>query len=65
MVMLPDSDPIISKGLAWGHLVAEKILEGRKNDGSVVSNNFYAPSAEPYRHRPDPLTPMQDFLGPL
>ncbi len=65
MVMLNDSDPKISKGLAWGHLVAEKILEDRKNDGSDISNELYAPSAEPYRHRPDPLTPKQGFLGPL
>jgi Vanadium chloroperoxidase N-terminal domain/PAP2 superfamily len=71
MVMIPDNDPKISKGLAWGHLVAAKILEDRKNDGSdnpkdlYASNDLYAPSAEPYRHRPDPLNPKQGFLGPL
>jgi hypothetical protein len=65
MVMLNDNDPNIAKGLAWGHLVAEKMLAERKNDGSDVPNDFYAPSSEPYRHRPDPLTPAQGFLGPL
>jgi Vanadium chloroperoxidase N-terminal domain len=71
MLALSDGDPKISKGLAWGHLVAAKILEDRKNDGSdspkdlYASNDLYVPSAEPYRHRPDPLTPKQGFLGPL
>ena len=67
MVMLPDSDPKISQGLAWGHLVADAMLKDRKaeDDGSDASNDFYAPSSEPYRHRPDPLTPKQGFLGPL
>ncbi|MEQ1638098.1 MAG: hypothetical protein ABL903_15565 [Methylococcales bacterium] len=65
MLALADGDPKISKGLAWGHLVAEKMLADRKNDGADASNDFYAPSSEPYRHRPDPLTPKQGFLGPL
>ena len=61
---VPDTDPKIAKGLAWGTLVAEKILASRRNDGSDLSNDQYAPSTLPYRHRRDPLTP-QGFLGPL
>jgi Vanadium chloroperoxidase N-terminal domain/PAP2 superfamily len=65
VAMLPDHDPKIAKGLAWGTLVAEKMLAARKGDGSDVSDAFYAPSTEPGRHRPDPLNPTQSFLGPL
>jgi hypothetical protein len=67
IAMLPDHDPKIAKGLAWGTLVAQKMLEARKNDGSEVDrdNAFYAPSTEPGRHRPDPLNAGQGFLGPL
>jgi hypothetical protein len=64
VAQLPDNDPKISKGLAWGHLVANEMLADRVGDGSEVSNDLYAPSAEPYRHRPDPLNPGQGFLGP-
>lgn len=63
--MLPDRDPKIAKGLAWGSLVAVKMLANRDNDGSNVPDNFYAPSAEPGRHRADPMDPAQGFLGPL
>ena len=65
LAMLPDHDPKIAKGLAWGSLVAEKILANRKDDGSAASDAFYAPSTEPGRHRPDPMNPAQGFLGPL
>lgn len=65
VVLLPDHDPKISKGLAWGSLVATKVLADRKNDGSDAPNDLYAPSSEPGRHRPDPLTPTQGFLGPM
>lgn len=65
VAMLPDHDPKIAKGLAWGLLVAEKMLANRKDDGSSASDAFYAPSTEPARHRPDPLNPAQGFLGPL
>jgi membrane-associated phospholipid phosphatase len=65
IAMLPDHDPKIAKGLAWGTLVAEKMLAERKGDGSDLSNDFYAPSTEPGRHRPDPMNPTQGFLGPL
>lgn len=64
LLTLPDTDPKIAKGLAWGKLVAERILAARQNDGSNAPNDQYAPSTLPYRHRPDPLTP-QGFLGPL
>ena len=65
IVMLPDHDPKIAKGLAWGTLVAEKMLANRKDDGSGASDSFYAPSTEPGRHRPDPMNPAQGYLGPL
>lgn len=65
VAMLPSPDPDIAKGLAWGTLVAEKLLAARKDDGSGASDTFYAPSAEPGHHRPDPLSPAQGFLGPL
>ena len=63
--MLPDQDPKIAKGLAWGTLVAEKMLAARKDDGSSASDAFYAPSAEPGRHRADPMNAGQGLLGPL
>jgi hypothetical protein len=65
VAMLPDHDPKIAKGLAWGTLVAGKMLAERKADGSEASDTFYAPSTEPGRHRPDPMNPSQGFLGPL
>ena len=65
LVGVPDTDPEIARGLAWGKLVAERILASRKSDGSDASNDQYAPSTLPYRHRADPLTPSQGFLGPL
>jgi Vanadium chloroperoxidase N-terminal domain/PAP2 superfamily len=67
IAMLPGNDPEIAKGLAWGTLVARKMLEARKNDGSEADRNnaFYAPSTEPGRHRPDPFNSGQGFLGPL
>jgi Vanadium chloroperoxidase N-terminal domain/PAP2 superfamily len=55
----------IESGLAWGRLVALKMLAERAGDGSDASNELYNPSAEPFRHRPDPLNPAQGFLGPL
>lgn len=65
LVMLPDHDPKISKGLAWGTLVAAAMLAERANDGSTAPDDQYAPSTEPHRHRVDPLNPGQGFLGPL
>jgi hypothetical protein len=64
VAMLPDSDPKIARGLAWGHLVAQRVLDDRNGDGSNLSDDFYAPSAEPYRHRSDPVGAPQGFLGP-
>jgi Vanadium chloroperoxidase N-terminal domain len=61
---LPGGDPEVSKGLAWGHLVAQSMLADRSADGSDASDTAYAPSAEPFRHRADPLTPTQGYLGP-
>lgn len=65
LLFLPDHDPKIAKGLAWGSLVAASMLADRAADGSSAANDQYAPSTEPYRHRPDPLNPGQGFLGPL
>jgi Vanadium chloroperoxidase N-terminal domain len=65
LLQVPDTDPKIAKGLAWGKLVASRILAQRENDGSGASNDQYAPSTLPYRHRSDPLNPGQGFLGPL
>ena len=65
LAALGATDPEVEKGLAWGKLVANQMLDSRKNDGSEASNDQYAPSAMPYRHRPDPLNPAQGFLGPL
>ena len=70
IAMLPDHNPKIDKGIAWGTLVAEEMLANRKDDGSkdccsYVSDSFYAPNPEPGRHRPDPMDPGQDFLDPL
>jgi len=59
------NDPEIELGLAWGRLVGAKMLNERKSDGSELSNALYAPSAEPGKHRTDPLNSGQKFLGPL
>lgn len=65
LMLIPDHDPRIALGLAWGALVANKMLADRQNDGSTVSDSFYTPSSEPGRHRVDPINPTQGFLGPL
>ena len=65
LATLGATDPDVELGLAWGKRVANQMLDSRKNDGSDASNDQYAPSAMPYRHRPDPLNPTQGFLGPL
>ena len=65
VAMLGDKDPNIARGIAWGQVVATKMLATRQNDGSELSNEFYVPSSEPLRHRVDPLNPNQGFLGPL
>jgi vanadium chloroperoxidase len=65
LLLLAGHDPGIAAGLAWGRLVASRMLEERRNDGSDAPNDPYDPSTEPYRHRPDPMNPGQGFLGPL
>lgn len=65
LVMLPNNDPTIAKGLAWGNLVATSMLADRNNDGADAPKDLYTPSVEPGRHRPDPLNPSQGFLGSL
>jgi vanadium chloroperoxidase len=64
LLLLPDHDFALANGLAWGALVAAQILEDRAHDGADLPNDQYAPSTDPFRHRPDPLTPGQAFLGP-
>ena len=64
LVSLSGQDPDVAKGLAWGRLVATRMLDERRNDGAEAPNDLYDPSPEPYRHRPDPLNPGQGFLGP-
>jgi len=58
-------DPAIARGVAWGELVAKKMLEARQRDGSEASEDFYAPSSEPLRHRLAPRNPTQGFQAPL
>lgn len=65
LLLLNGNDPKIAQGLAWGQLVANKLLAVRAGDGAEASNDLYTPSIEPGRHRPDPLNPTQGFLGPL
>lgn len=62
---LPGGDPSIAKGIAWGHRVAAAMLAERSNDGAGASEEQYAPGVEAGRHRPDPYSPAQGFLGPL
>lgn len=64
ITQLNGNDPAIARGLAWGRTVANAMLADRNNDGSESPNDFYAPSTEPGRHRPDPLKPDQGYLGP-
>lgn len=64
LAMLPGGDPAIAAGLAWGHLVGGRMLAERDGDGADASNDQYAPSTEAGRHRPDPYSPTQGFLGP-
>ena len=61
---LPDNDPKIAQGLAWGHRVGRAMLDARRGDGADAPDDLYAPSAEPYRHRSDPLGPPSGVLGP-
>ena len=69
MATLAAHDPDVADGFAWGTVVAEKMLSNRKGDGSDpmenFTDNFYVPSDQPGRHRPDPQTSAQIFLGPL
>jgi membrane-associated phospholipid phosphatase len=59
------SEAIANTGLAWGNVVAQKMLASRQQDGSDVSDNAYVPSPLPGKHRPDPVNPTQGYLGPL
>ncbi|GFE69662.1 vanadium-dependent haloperoxidase [Chroococcus sp. FPU101] len=52
----------IENGRVQGQIVADAILEARKDDGSD-KNIPYAPSQLPGKHRVDPLNPTQGFLG--
>lgn len=52
----------IEDGRVQGQMVAEAILDARRNDGSK-KDLPYAPSQLPGKHRVDPLNPGQGFLG--
>lgn len=58
------SGPGVAEGLAFGRLVAERILADRAGDPGV-GDAGYQPSPERYRHRPDPFNPDQGFHGPF
>jgi Vanadium chloroperoxidase N-terminal domain/PAP2 superfamily len=62
MAKLSESPTAIEDGRMQGQIVADKILTARKDDGSD-KNLPYAPSPLPGKHRVDPLTPGQGFLG--
>ena len=62
---LQSTDPMITRGIEWGKLVAMKMIKSRQCDGSELEDNFYAPVGHPLHHRADPLHPEQSFLGPL
>lgn len=55
----------ISNGISYGSLVAAKMLAARENDGADASNDSYVPNPGAGRHRADPTSPGQGFLGPL
>ena len=65
VVTLGAGDPDVEEGLRWGRTVTARMLAERADDGWDASNNQYAPSVEPGRHRVDPVNPNQGFLGPL
>jgi Vanadium chloroperoxidase N-terminal domain/PAP2 superfamily len=65
VAMLNAHESKVNAGLVWGELVASKMLAAREKDGSDASNNAYVPSPLPGKHRPDPVNPGQEFLGPL
>ena len=62
---LPAGDASVALGLAWGHRVATALLAERSHDGADASDDLYAPGPGAGRHRPDPYSPAQGFLGPL
>jgi hypothetical protein len=64
LASLGASGSLVNDGVEWGHRVALAMLDDRRNDGSDAPNTFYAPSSEPGRHRVDPQSPGQGFLGP-
>jgi membrane-associated phospholipid phosphatase len=65
VTLLNTTESKVNAGLVWGELVATKMLASREKDGSDASDNAYVPSPLPGKHRPDPVNPGQEFLGPL
>ena len=63
LASIGSSDPDLELGLAWGRLVAARMLAERHADGAREAVDVYAPSDAPGRHRVDPLNPNQGFLG--
>jgi hypothetical protein len=64
VTMLNTHESKVNAGMAWGELVASKMLANRDNDGSNAPDSAYVPSPLPGKHRPDPVNPTQGFLGP-
>ncbi|WP_194838153.1 vanadium-dependent haloperoxidase [Nocardia sp. XZ_19_369] len=58
------SGPGVAEGLAFGRLVAERILADRADDPDA-SGAGYQPSPERFHHRVDPFNPGQGFHGPF
>jgi hypothetical protein len=53
----------IWRGLVVGRIVAEHLLQARRDDGAA-DEKPHTPSDLPGRHRADPLNPEQGFLTP-
>jgi vanadium chloroperoxidase len=54
----------LNKGHDFGLLVAQKLLEDRKDDPDA-GDNGHAPSMAPGAHRPDPDNPNQGYHAPF
>lgn len=57
-------EPGLNNGHAFGLMVAQRVLDDRKNDPDA-SDNGYAPSMARGAHRPDPDNPDQGYHAPF
>lgn len=64
LAQAPLSPPALIEGSNWGRLVAEKLLDARKNDPNAGAAG-YIPLLTPGGHRPDPDNPDQGFHAPF